>query len=70
MEPSTCDPLVAGNHALALAYHGTQLGIAVNCFMPAVAPLTKVRSNAIMNFPIVEADVRGPRFRLPSVRSY
>uniref|UniRef100_A0A7S2UXC5 Serine racemase n=1 Tax=Fibrocapsa japonica TaxID=94617 RepID=A0A7S2UXC5_9STRA len=32
----------AGNHALALAYHGGSLGIPVTCFMPTVAPITKV----------------------------
>jgi threonine dehydratase len=32
----------AGNHALALAYHGRQLGIPVTVVMPTVAPLAKV----------------------------
>jgi threonine dehydratase len=32
----------AGNHALALSWHGRQLGIPVTVFMPTVAPLTKV----------------------------
>lgn len=32
----------AGNHALALAYHGRQLGIPVTVIMPTTAPLTKV----------------------------
>lgn len=32
----------AGNHALALAYHGLQLGIPVTVVMPTVAPLAKV----------------------------
>ena len=32
----------AGNHALALAWHGKNLGIPVTCVMPTVAPLTKV----------------------------
>eukprot|EP00760_Papus_ankaliazontas_P031668 PhM_4_TR5392/c0_g1_i4/m.84201/K01754/E4.3.1.19, ilvA, tdcB; threonine dehydratase len=32
----------AGNHALALAYHGKELGIPVTVVMPRVAPLTKV----------------------------
>lgn len=32
----------AGNHALALAWHGAQLGIPVTVAMPTVAPLTKV----------------------------
>lgn len=32
----------AGNHALALAYHGKQLGIPVTCVMPHIAPLTKI----------------------------
>lgn len=32
----------AGNHALALAYHGKQLGIPVTVVMPVWAPLTKV----------------------------
>jgi threonine dehydratase len=33
----------AGNHALALAYHGRDLGIPVICVMPVNAPLTKVQ---------------------------
>jgi threonine dehydratase len=33
----------AGNHALALAWHGKDLGIPVICVMPTSAPLTKVR---------------------------
>jgi threonine dehydratase len=33
----------AGNHALALAWHGKQLGIPVTVAMPTVAPLTKVQ---------------------------
>lgn len=32
----------AGNHALALAYHGQQLGIPITVVMPTVAPLAKV----------------------------
>ncbi len=32
----------AGNHALALAWHGKDLGIPVTCVMPSTAPLTKV----------------------------
>mmetsp|Transcript_8809 Transcript_8809/g.18072 ORF Transcript_8809/g.18072 Transcript_8809/m.18072 type:complete len:502 (-) Transcript_8809:229-1734(-) len=32
----------AGNHALALAYHGRQLGVPVTVVMPTVAPLAKV----------------------------
>lgn len=32
----------AGNHALAMAYHGQLLGIPVTCVMPKTAPLAKV----------------------------
>jgi len=32
----------AGNHALALAYHGNQLGVPVTVVMPKVAPMAKV----------------------------
>lgn len=32
----------AGNHALALAYHGSRLGIPVTVVMPTIAPLNKV----------------------------
>lgn len=32
----------AGNHALALAWHGKLLGIPVYCVMPKTAPMTKV----------------------------
>src|SRR5436190_1171138 len=34
----------AGNHALALAYHGQQLGISVKVVMPKIAPLVKVKN--------------------------
>lgn len=34
----------AGNHALALAYHGGQLGIPVTVVMPVVAPIMKVEN--------------------------
>jgi len=32
----------AGNHALALAYHGNSLNIPVTVVMPVVAPIMKV----------------------------
>lgn len=32
----------AGNHALALAYHGANLGIPVTVVMPVTAPIMKV----------------------------
>lgn len=32
----------AGNHALALSYHGQQLGIPVTVVMPVIAPLMKI----------------------------
>ena len=32
----------AGNHALALAYHGAKLGVPVTVVMPVTAPMTKV----------------------------
>ena len=32
----------AGNHALAMAYHGRDLGIPVTVVMPKIAPLTKI----------------------------
>jgi threonine dehydratase len=34
----------AGNHALALAYHGAQLGVPVTVVMPTIAPITKVQN--------------------------
>lgn len=44
----------AGNHALALAYHGRELGVPVTVVMPTVAPLAKVdkcrvRTHAVVN---------------------
>lgn len=33
----------AGNHALALALHGLQLGVPVTVVMPKIAPLAKVQ---------------------------
>lgn len=35
----------AGNHALALSYHGKDLGIPVTVVMPTIAPLTKVKNS-------------------------
>ncbi len=32
----------AGNHALALAYHGSRLGVPVTVVMPQIAPMTKI----------------------------
>ena len=43
----------AGNHALALAYHGRDLGIPVTVVMPKIAPITKVA-----NCRLLGADVR------------
>jgi threonine dehydratase len=34
----------AGNHALALAWHGKDLNIPVTCVMPTTAPITKVNN--------------------------
>lgn len=34
----------AGNHALALAWHGKDLDIPVTCVMPTTAPFTKVNN--------------------------
>lgn len=34
----------AGNHALALAYHGADLGIPVTVVMPVIAPMMKVKN--------------------------
>jgi threonine dehydratase len=34
----------AGNHALALAWHGKDLNIPVTCVMPRNAPMTKVNN--------------------------
>lgn len=34
----------AGNHALALAWHGPQLGVPVTVVMPTLAPMTKVQN--------------------------
>ena len=33
----------AGNHALALAYHGKELSIPVNVVMPLIAPMMKIQ---------------------------
>ncbi|CAM9882603.1 unnamed protein product, partial [Choristocarpus tenellus] len=35
----------AGNHALALAWHGSQMGVPVTVVMPDIAPLTKASVN-------------------------
>lgn len=39
----------AGNHALALAYHGQALGIPVTVVMPKIAPITKVQNCKELN---------------------
>ena len=39
----------AGNHALALAYHGQELGIPVTVVMPTIAPITKVQNCRDLN---------------------
>ena len=40
----------AGNHALALAYHGKELGVPVTVVMPVVAPLAKVDKCRVSRF--------------------
>jgi threonine synthase len=40
----------AGNHALAMAYHGMQLGVPVTVVMPTVAPLAKVDKCRVSSF--------------------
>ena len=44
----------AGNHALALAYHGKELGVPVTVVMPVVAPLAKVDKCRVsrISFPV------------------
>lgn len=39
----------AGNHALALSYHGQELGIPVTVVMPTIAPITKVQNCRDLN---------------------
>lgn len=39
----------AGNHALALAYHGQDLGIPVTVVMPRIAPITKIQNCRELN---------------------
>lgn len=41
----------AGNHALALAYHGKQLDVPVTVVMPTVAPLAKVDKCRVRSVP-------------------
>jgi threonine dehydratase len=43
----------AGNHALALAYHGQELGISVKVVMPRFAPLVKVKNCRSFNADVV-----------------
>lgn len=40
----------AGNHALALAYHGKELGVPVTVVMPTVAPMAKVDKCRVSSF--------------------
>jgi threonine dehydratase len=44
----------AGNHALALAWHGKQMGIPVTVAMPVIAPLTKVNKCRVFGANIVQ----------------
>ena len=49
--------LSTGNHALALAYHGAELGIPVTVLMPSIAPLTKItKCRALGAHVILEGD--------------
>eukprot|EP00050_Salpingoeca_kvevrii_P014654 m.38583 g.38583 ORF g.38583 m.38583 type:complete len:451 (+) comp5892_c0_seq1:80-1432(+) len=43
----------AGNHALALAWHGSQLGVPVTVVMPTTAPLTKVNNCRLFGATVV-----------------
>lgn len=43
----------AGNHALALCYHGSQLSIPVTVVMPDVAPMMKIQSCRMMNAEVI-----------------
>lgn len=43
----------AGNHALALAWHGSQLGIPVTVLMPKTAPISKVEKSRIFGADVV-----------------
>jgi threonine dehydratase len=43
----------AGNHALALAYHGSKLGIPVTVIMPSIAPLTKIAKCRDLNARVI-----------------
>lgn len=48
----------AGNHALALAYHGKDLGVPVTVVMPTVAPLAKVDKCRVSRFRVHRFGVR------------
>jgi len=61
----------AGNHALALAYHGNNLRIPVTVVMPQIAPIMKVQmckhygANIIMHgadISEVQSSIRGVAF--------
>lgn len=39
----------AGNHALALSYHGNNLGIPVTVIMPVIAPIMKIQACLLYN---------------------
>ena len=41
--------LCVGNHAQALAYHGSQVGVPVTVVMPIVAPIMKVHINRVVD---------------------
>jgi threonine dehydratase len=54
----------AGNHALALAYHGRSLGISVTVVMPQFAPLVKqVRCRELGARVLVHGQVPPPTFK-------
>ena len=53
----------AGNHALALAYHGRELNVPVTVCMPINAPIMKVNQcrKYGANVHVVGADIMGVR---------
>ena len=45
----------AGNHALALCYHGKELGIPVTVVMPKIAPIMKVQTCRVYGANVIVA---------------
>jgi hypothetical protein len=64
-----CIAASAGNHALALAYHGSELGVPVTVVMPKIAPLAKVHEELVWSDPTLRCLYPAVAIMRPPYRS-